>query len=131
MLFGVLAAVAVAASQQPGPAMADDPDLRCMVAMSIALGGIEDGAVKLEDDEKSGIVALVMYYVGKVDGRMPGFDYAGQVKKLVQSPGYGETKFLDDLNRCGEEAEARGNTLIELGEQLKDLAPLVRDGGKG
>ena len=129
MLLGLFAAAAFAA-QQPVPS-ASDPDLRCMVALSIALDGIEDGNVKVPEDEKSGIVALVMYYVGKIDGRLPGFDYARQVTRLVQSPGYAEETLLDDLDRCGEEAEARGQTLIDLGEQLKDLAPLIQEGRKG
>lgn len=129
MLFGLLAAVA-AAAQKPAPP-ASDPDLRCMVALSIALGGIEDGVIDMDDDEKSGIVALVMYYVGKIDGRLPGFDYAREVTRLVESSGYAETVLPDDLERCGDEAEARGQTLIDLGEQLKDLAPLVQGGHKG
>lgn len=130
MLFGLLAAAA-AAAQQPVPAMTNDPDLRCMVALSIALGSIEDGTIDLDDDEKSGVAALVMYYVGKIDGRMPGFDYARQVRKLVGSPDYAERTLLDDLDRCGNEADERSQTLIELGEQLKDLAPLMQGGSKG
>lgn len=130
MLFGLLAAAA-AATQKPAPSMADDPDLHCMVALSIALGGAEDGVIDMEDDERTGIVSLVMYYVGKIDGRLPGFDYAREVTRLVQSPGYAEATLLEDLNRCGEEAEQRGQTLIELGEQLKDLAPLMRGDRRG
>jgi hypothetical protein len=129
MMLGLFAAAAVA-SQQPGPSPAD-PDLRCMVALSIALGGIEDGNVSVPDDEKSGIVALVMYYVGKIDGRLPGFDYAGQVTKLVESPDYAEGMLLDDLDRCSDEAAKRGETLIDLGEQLKDLTPLAQKGRTG
>jgi hypothetical protein len=130
MLFGLLVAAA-AATQKPAPSMADDPDLHCMVALSIALGGIDDGAIDLEDDERTGIVSLVMYYVGKIDGRLPGFDYAREVTKLVESPNYADATLVEDLDRCGEEAEQRGQTLIELGEQLKDLAPLMRGDRKG
>lgn len=130
MFFGLLAAAA-AASQQPATPVANDLDLRCMVALSIALGSMEDGTIDAENDEKSGVVALVMYYVGKIDGRMPGFDYAGQVTKLVESPDYAERTLPDDLDRCGEEAIERSQTLIELGEQLKDLAPLMQGGSKG
>lgn len=130
MLFGLFAAAA-AATQQPAPQIASDPDLRCMVALSITLGGMEDGAIDAADDEKSSILALVMYFVGKIDARLPDFDYAVEVTRLVQSPDYAGTKLPDDLERCSDEAAGRGQTLIELGEQLKDLAPLMQGGRAG
>jgi hypothetical protein len=130
MLLGLLAAAAVAAQQpQSQASMVEDSDLRCMVAMSFALATIDatiekDGA-KADEEERSGIVALIMYYVGKIDGRTPGFDYAGQVTRLVQTPGYTETGLRDDLTRCGDDAQERGRTLMELGKQLEDLVPLI------
>lgn len=128
MLFGLLAAAA-AMAQKPAPSLADHPDLRCMVAISFALATIDDGGIEADEEERSGVVALVMYYIGKIDGRMPGFDYAREVTKLIKSPGYAAGGLLDDLDRCGDEAEERGRTLMELGEQLKDLAPLLEEQG--
>ena len=130
MLFGLFAAAA-AATQQPAPQIVSDPDLRCMVALSITLGGMEDGAIEAADDEKSSVLALVMYFVGKIDARLPDFDYATEVTRLVQSPDYAGNILPDDLERCSDEAAARGQTLIELGEQLKDLAPLMQGGRAG
>ena len=128
MLLGLLAAVAVAAQQPtPPPSLGEDTDLRCMVAISFALATIDEGGANADDEERSGIVALVMYYVGKIDGRMPGFNYAEHVTRLVKTPGYVETRLLDDLNRCGDEASERGRTLQELGEQLKDIVPLIEN----
>lgn len=124
MLFGLLAAAA-AAAPQPVPSRANDPDLRCMVAMSITLGGIEDGVIEGGEEDEAAITGLVMYFAGKIDGRLPGFDYSSAIATLVESPRYLEETLLDDLERCGDEAQERGETLIDLGERVKDLAPLA------
>ena len=96
-----------------------------MMAMSYSLALIEEGGIKADEDERSGLVALVMYYVGKIDGRTPDFDYAREVTRMAQTPGYEDTGLLKDLARCAEEAHERGRTLKELSEQIQDLVPLI------
>lgn len=122
MLLGLFAAAAVAAPQL---SVADDQDLRCMMAMSYSLALIDEQGVEASEEERSGLVALVMYYVGKIDGRTPDFDYAGQVTRMVQSPGYEDTGLVKDLTRCADEAQERGRTLKELSEQIQELVPLI------
>lgn len=124
MLLGMFAAAAIAA-QQPQPSDEVAADLRCMLAMSYALATIDEGGAKADDEERSGIVSLVMYFVGKIDGRMPAFDYTGEVTKLVQTPGYAESGLAQDLDRCGEEAIKRGQTLTDVGKQLENIIPLI------
>lgn len=122
MLLGLLAAAAIAA---PQPSMAEDPDLRCMIAMSYSLALIDEGGAEANAEERSGLVALVMYYIGKIDGRIPDFDYAREVSRLVQTSGYEDTGLVKDLARCGQEAQDRGKELQELGKQIQDVVPLL------
>ena len=101
-----------------------EPDLRCVAAVSAALGIM--GERKDADAETmSGLTAVFMYYLGKVDARHPGLDYAPPLAALMNAPGYAAA-LPDDLKRCGTEAEERGRTLRILGEQLKAMPPLVQ-----
>jgi len=101
-----------------------DPDLRCVAAVSAALGILADRKTANAEDA-AGLTAVIMYYFGKVDARHPGLDYAAPLTALMNSPQYAQ-ELPADLKRCGAEAEERGRTLQSLGEQLKSAVPLGR-----
>lgn len=100
-----------------------------MAATAAMLGTI--GEAKEPDAELTGaLTAIFMYFLGKVDARRPGFDYAPALTSLMNAPGY-ERALPADLKRCGSEAEERGAMLKELGEKMQaavPLAPAVRPG---
>lgn len=120
------ATVLVSPANQPAPAdrpaPADDPDLRCVAAVSFVLGASDDK--ELGADGVSGLTAVFMYYLGKVDARRPGLDYAKELGGLMNAPDYAR-QLPADLVRCGKEAEERGAMLQRLGEDLKSSVPLV------
>lgn len=124
MLLGLFAAGAAAVAA-PQLSAADDQDLRCMMAMAYSLSLVEEKGVEASEEERSGLIALVLYYVGKIDGRTPDFDYAGQVKRMVQDPDYEGSGLRSDLLRCADEAQGRGQMLQELSEQIQSLVPLM------
>lgn len=111
--------LAVVASPLPP---AEDPDLRCVVAISYVMGAAnEKGAAA---DELASLTTVFMYFLGKVDARHPGEDLAKGFSSVFAQPGY-EKLLPNDLVRCGAEAQARGSMLIELGKTLKSMAPLA------
>lgn len=119
--LALLAATALSPiADQPGPA--DDPDLRCVAAVSFVLGASDDK--QLGVDGVSGLTAVFMYYLGKVDARRPGLDYAKELGGLMNAPDYAR-QLPADLVRCGKEAEERGAMLQRLGEDLKRSVPLA------
>lgn len=112
----------VAAATQPPPVVADNPDLRCMVAVSYALGAASE---KNADAETlASMTSVFMYFLGKVDARQPGEDLARAFRRIVGQRGY-DQQLPADLRRCGGEAEVRGAMLKDLGEQLRGIAPLA------
>lgn len=122
-MWGLIAGLAAAAqAPQAARPLSDDPDLRCMVAISLVIG-TADGT-PADSAEKASMASIMMYYVGRIDARFPGIDYVREVKRLVEAPGYMENKLAADLERCGSEAEARGKLLQDMGEELQRTAPL-------
>ena len=125
-MLGYFAAIA-AASLQPVATEADlsqDPDLRCMVAMSLAIDGLEDDS-SVTAEEKSGIISIFMYYLGRIDARLPGIDYVKEVSRLVENPNYLRSHLRPDLLRCSAEAQQRGKALQEMGEALQKRVPIA------
>jgi len=120
MIAAVVALLVAAPSLSPA---ADDPDLRCLAAVSAVLGTMSDSNAP-DDEAIAGLTGIFMYYLGRVDARHPGFDYAGTLGSLMNAPGY-EKRLALDLKRCGGEAEARGRMLKDLGEELKTSVPLT------
>ena len=119
-----LSLLAAAATPATPADMIRDPDLRCVAAVSAALGVLADRKTS-NADEAASLTAVIMYYFGKVDARHPGLDYAAPLTALMNSPQYAQ-ELPADLKRCGAEAEERGRTLQRLGEQLKSAVPLGR-----
>lgn len=119
MILALLPLLAAATSPVAAPVAADDPDLRCMIAVSFALGAASEKGADAETI--GGMASVFMYFLGKVDARHPGEDLGRAFRRVVGQRSY-ERELPADLTRCGTEAEARGAMLKSLGEQLKDGA---------
>jgi len=121
MIATALALVATAAAPPASPI--ENPDLRCVAAVAAVLGTLGDSG-EADAETMTGLTAIFMYYMGKVDARSPGFDYAKGLTALMSAPGYNR-QLPADLKRCGAEAEERGAMLKDLGEQMKAAVPLA------
>lgn len=108
MISFVIAAAATAA--QPSPA--DLLDLRCVAAIA-ALSALAD-----KPDQREKMVAGMLYYVGKIDGRSPGFDYEVHLPALVGQPDYAQKQLFADAQRCGDELKARGEQMQKISRAL-------------
>jgi hypothetical protein len=112
--------LATAVAAPPAVLSVNDPDLRCMVAVSFAMGAAQS---KGADAETVGSMSAVfMYFLGKSDARHPGENYAPAFARVVAERDY-EQRLPADLQRCGAEAEARGAMLKQLDEQLRPIVP--------
>jgi hypothetical protein len=119
----MLAALALLAAAAAEPAITADPDLRCVAATAAVLGTVSEAA-DTDAETITGITAIFMYFLGKVDARRPGLDYAASLTGLMNSPGY-DQQLPADLKRCGAEAEERSSMLKDLGEKMKTAVPLA------
>lgn len=108
-MLSLLAAVA-AASATP----AVDPDVRCMAAYLFAVGQIGDDP-KASAEDKAAATTMVMYFFGKVRGRLPTADVKSLIMPMVEAPTYLSDELTPDLERCGAEYEQRGRELQDFG----------------
>lgn len=117
-MFSLAAAMALAA--EPTPDVTSDPDLRCFVAIAFATGSVKDG----DAAALAGLASIMLYYMGRLDARFPGFDYKRELTRLIKLPAF-RRELPADMQRCGKEAEDRGTALQDLGAYLKGIAPLL------
>lgn len=110
LLAVILQAAAPDAAPAPAPAdPATAADLRCLAA--VAAGAVETPS-------RAGLAAGAMYFVGRIDARSPGFDYAGEMVRLIRSG----ADLAADRERCAAELKARGAALVELSRGLQAQA---------
>ena len=109
MIAGLLVATTLAAVD---PSV--ERDLRCVGAFMIAAGQNE----KMSADEQSGVTGAMMFYVGRIEGRQPGFPLQDSLIALLNRPDYLDS-LVDDAQRCGTEMEAKGRELESLGTAMQ------------
>lgn len=116
-MFSFLLAAA-AAGQVP---FSKDTDVRCMSAYLVAAGEAQDNA-SIPAEDKAGMQAIVMYFLGKLYARRPDADLRSEVTNLVTAPGYAAL-LTADIERCSREAEERGKYLSSLGDAPEPAKP--------
>lgn len=112
------AALAAAPIQQ---AAADDPDVRCYTAVTMSLAGLKESG-KLDAATETGLTAIIWYYYGRMEVRLPGADFAAAMATMLSRPGYLSHELSADGQRCAAEAEAKGNDMQKMGQRLQDLS---------
>jgi hypothetical protein len=119
-MISVLAAAALAAAplQQ---AAADDPDVRCYAAVTMSLVGLKESG-KLDAATETGLTAIIWYYYGRMETRLPGVDFAAAMAQMISRPGYLTRELAADGERCGKEAEAKGNDMQKMGDRMQQLS---------
>jgi len=109
----ILAALGVLAAAAPAPALAVDAttsDLRCLLALSAA----EDAA---DGQMKPAMMAGVVYYLGRLDGRTPDLDL--EAKAAAELKAMSIQDLSDETVRCGAALFARGKAIEAIGEKLR------------
>jgi hypothetical protein len=117
-LFG-LAVIAAPEARAQDTAAANARDVRCVVA-GIVASASPDATIK-----ESG-KAVLIYYLGRIDGRTPGFDIDKAMKEE------GPRMSLNDLvqlgKSCGEALTTRGKAL-NASTSLQGFGPAAPLGG--
>ena len=117
-MLSMLIPVMLAAAAASTPVPADVADVRCVAVFSTLAGdGIPD--VQLTEEQKGGLAALVMYYVGKLEGRGNGINIELALLRELAPEDAIDRLVREDLPRCGKETESQGALLTELGKRLE------------
>ena len=107
-------AVLLAASALPALSSAQDADtvadLRC-VAVGLHLGEAPDS------HQKSTGTLLVLYYMGRLDGRAPHLEIQKAVAAQIDT--MSEADFRSEATRCSAELSQKGAQIKELVEQMQ------------
>lgn len=119
-MVNVLVAVLAAAAAAGTPVPADLADVRCIAVFSTLAG---DGVpnVTLSDDQKSGMTTLIMYYIGKLEGRGNGINIELALLRELAPEDSLNRMVREDLPRCGRETDSKGAMLSELGKSLESF----------
>jgi hypothetical protein len=59
---------------------------------------------------------ILMYYLGRIDGRSPNTDLRTLIKNQTQR--ITESDFKKAASRCGKEFSARGEAIVQIGKSL-------------
>jgi hypothetical protein len=109
-----LSALLAASALVSLPARAQDSDnvadVRCVAV------GIRDAELPNSTQKSTGTL-LVLYYVGRLDGRSPTLDLekllAEQIAKMT------DADYASEAKRCGQILSAKGAQITHLGEDLR------------
>ena len=91
-------------------------------ARSVARGRHLVAARDQASDDKFPNDRVIIDYVGKLDGRSPGYDLESGLAALLTQPGYMTEVLPKDADRCAAELTSRGSDLEKIGEALKGRA---------
>ncbi len=121
-MLSLLAALTLAA-QPAAPKLAEDGNFQCLAIVAVSLAAAPKQSV---EDLKTvtGLSAVFMYYLGRIDARYPGFDYVQAFKSLDADPGFAAC-FVEQAERCSSDAERRAQELQDMGRTLQAQPPRV------
>jgi hypothetical protein len=89
-----------------------DPDLRC-AAIGFAMTGRPDAT---EEQRNVGMM-IAAHYVGRLQGHSPTLDIEDQLFQLSQH--LTPADLAAETTRCGDEIQALGRSLMEIGDNLR------------
>ncbi len=78
-----LMAAAAATTMQPGSVL--EKDVRCVAAIAIS-----GDKAKKDSEEENGLMMMLMFYLGKIEGEARGFDLAKAFGQVAAIPNYEE-----------------------------------------
>ncbi len=99
---------------QDRPADPNIDDLKCVASLAAAL----DAAPA----EQQQLLSLgVIYFMGRIDGRSPGYDFPGQLRALLAQD-HSEAEMQGEITRCSAILRDRGQAMIALGQEISEAA---------
>lgn len=106
LLLGQLAGASLRAQDSPG-----DADLRCIAIIAVAVS-------QTKETERAGLVAGMMYFIGRLDSAAPGTDlqsalrrtYTGMDSAIAEAEG----------KRCSTMLAEKGQLLQNVGAALRE-----------
>lgn len=105
-MFSLLAVALLAtADQVPAGLNENLADLKCVAALTRMNHEIDNQ----KDDS---LTAIMLYFLGKIDGRTPGFDFGSAIEIVIADPLYNAER---EALRCASEMVERGEALVEIG----------------
>jgi len=106
-----LMAAAAATTMTPGSVL--EKDVHCVAAIAIT-----GDKAKQDDKDQNGMMMMLLFYLGKIEGEAPNFDLVKGLGKVAAIPNY-ETQVLPaDLIRCAGEMEQQANRLDAVAKAL-------------
>lgn len=114
MLITVLASLTLAAQQAPlDPAV--EADIACVASLSAL-------ASSFPKEQQGSVAPLVTYYVGRLDGRVPGLDLEQALIRQLKGKTQAElaTYMQSNGKRCSNEMIALGTRLQAVGKSLAE-----------
>ena len=101
--FALAAALSQAA---PDPAADNEQDLRCIALIAQIIP-------QAEGEGKSGLVGGLMYFLGRIEGRVPSYKFEDNLTRLLKQT----TDFTADRDRCAGILTEKGNQLSAIGNR--------------
>ena len=112
-MTGLMLAALLALTPQSGYSGSSDPrteaDFKCFGAALVLAGSADESNTELMN--AAGLLGF--YYLGRLEGREPGVDWATRGASIPDSQA---DVFLGELERCGAEFESKSQELISAGE---------------
>ncbi|MCC6927161.1 hypothetical protein [Novosphingobium sp.] len=109
-----LMAAAAAVTMTPGSQL--EKDVHCVAAIALSGDRLE------KEEDKSSLITMMFYYLGRIAGEAPGFDLAGALTRVAEIPNYETQAMPADLIRCAGEMEQVGAELEAVGKALEKSA---------
>lgn len=111
-MFVMLLLAGAIQAGSPTSDAANMADLRCFAA----LAAVTDNMTANVE-----LAAAAMFYVGRIDGRTPGYDLEAGLRPLMTQAAI-DRNFEVDLQRCGHELAGRRGLLGKAGKSLQASA---------
>jgi hypothetical protein len=115
LLAGFLAIVSVNTQAQDSETIGD---VRCVV-VGIKIGGTSNAA------QQSAGLLLTMYYIGRLDGRVPKLDFEGLLAK--EAIKMTALEFKSEASRCGIHLTQKGEQITKIGKDMSELGQKMLD----
>lgn len=111
-LLALALAATLAGQSVPDPNI---EDTRCIAVVALTISQTKD------DKEKTGLSAGLMYFLGRIDARTPGYDLEAALRRILDAVEKGESLSADAI-RCGGILQQRGQYMMEFGQRMQNGA---------